>query len=86
MGSVAKFIVAPFVGQQMPHASISYGSRKMKRADSLLNGAHQHRRVDRELVGGRVLLDSRRVNPGFRLAHGVLLDPGRVGGYPWNLM
>ena len=38
------------------------------------------------LQGGRVLLDSRRVNPGFRLAHGVLLDPGRVGGYPWNLM
>ena len=37
-------------------------------------------------AGGRVLLDSRRVNPGFRLAHGVLLDPGRVGGYPWNLM
>ena len=37
-------------------------------------------------VGGRVLLDSRRVNPGFRPAHGVLLDPGRAGGYPWILM
>ena len=36
--------------------------------------------------GGRVLLDSRRGNPGFRPAHGVLLDPGRVGGYPWILM